>query len=184
MTRPRAIPFSASARAVSLHPARAAAWTSFPFFFSVLYLSDSKFAAINPSVMLCAAADVPSPSRAKNTKRFTERVFKWRSAAPAVLRSCAPVNCSRFPAPISRSRCAFNPAGLCSKVISSVLPVNSPLCASLRIAPAAARSSSATRPSTGSLCSNTYVASASVSMLPSGRVSSVISMSLQRLRER
>src|SRR5579859_939067 len=63
-------------------------------------------------------------------------------------------------------------------VISSVLPVSSPLFANFLSRPFAAWSISAMRPCTGSLSSKTWVTSASVSMVANGWIANVICMIL------
>ncbi len=152
------------------------------FFLSVLYLSDSKLAVSAPSARAWAFSSVAWPSRTRRVKFLTERAFRKRRAAPAILRSVAELNCSRFPAPTRSSRAALSPAGAWTKVNSSILPVNSPLLASLRSRPAAVWSISAIRPWMGSVSSNTHETRASVSSAANGWVSNVICMVRYRLR--
>ena len=63
---------------------------------------------------------------ATKAKLLRSLAFRLRTAAPASLRNSYEEKFLALPPPINIRRFAFRPAGLCSRAISSILPVTSP----------------------------------------------------------
>ena len=97
------------------------------FFLSVRYLSPSKLPSSRPSVTACAATGVAIAFAREECQVLhgagLEKAHRGGGQSAAVRRCRISRAC---PAPTSSTRCAASPGTKCSRVISSVLPVNSP----------------------------------------------------------